>query len=164
MRLFDKTIKELKTMLNKALSIDDSSDFALDQELKNHSRTHGEWAAYSAKAQKLFRLLEAELDVIAAEVAHDLRQQAKDAGKPLAATAPIYKEDVPRDERYKEAKAKLIQMQEYVDLLSTIDKAFNNRAWLLIRLAKNREGSIEPHVKGQKRGKSAPVEMEEYEL
>lgn len=151
-------------MLNKALSIDDSSDYNLDQELKNHSQLHGEWIAYSAKAQKLFRLLEAELDVIAAEVAHDLRQQAKDAGKPLAATAPIYKEDVPRDKRYKEAKAKLIQMQEYVDLLSTVDKAFNNRAWLLIRLAKNREGSMDPQVKGQKRGKSEPVQMEEYEL
>lgn len=164
MKLFDKTMKELKALLDKALSIDDSSDYNLDQELKNHSRNHGEWAAYSAKAQKLYRLLEAELDVIAAEVAAEIRQKAKDSGKPLAATAPIYKEDVPRDKRYKEAKTNLIHMQEYVDLLSTVDKAFNNRAWLLIRLAKNREGSMDPHVKGQKRGRSEPVEMEEYDL
>jgi hypothetical protein len=164
MKLFDKTIKELKIMVDKALSIDDSSAFNLDQELKNHSRTHGEWAAYSAKAHKLFRILEAEMDVTAAEVAAEIRQKAKDAGKPLAATAPVYKEDVPRDKKYREAKTKLIQMQEYVDLLSTVDRAFNNRAWLLIRLAKNREGSIEPHVKGQTRGSSKPVEMEEYDL
>jgi hypothetical protein len=51
-----------------------------------------------------------------------------------------------------------------VDILSGIERRFNNRAWILINLAKGREGSFEPSVKGRKRGKNTPITMEEYEL
>ena len=164
MKLFEYTIKELKTLLDKALSVDNSSDFALDKEMQEHSREHGKWAAYYAKAQKLYRLMELDLETITAEVAAEIRQRAKEDGKPLAATAPVYKEMVPTDKRWKDAKTNLIKMQEYVDILGSIDRAFNNRAWLMIRLAKNRDGTLDPHAKGQQRGSSKPVEMEEYEM
>ena len=63
-----------------------------------------------------------------------------------------------------EADLKVIDLKEYVDILSGVERRFNNRAWILINLAKGREGSFEPSVKGRKRKGDKPIEMEEYEL
>ncbi|MHA2044085.1 MAG: hypothetical protein ACW99G_04785, partial [Candidatus Thorarchaeota archaeon] len=146
MKLFDFSIKELKVMLKKALSADISSDYALDEEMKNHSPLHGEWSALSAKAKKIFRLKEVELESLTAEIVAEIRQKAIDNGKALAATAPVKKEMVPLDDRWKQAQKQHADLGEFVDLLSGIERAMNNRAWLLIRLARNREGNIEPSV------------------
>jgi hypothetical protein len=163
-KIFDYNVPEMRKLLDKALSIDNSSDYALDEAMKEHSRLHAEWGALSAKAQKLYRLLEIDLKTTTAQVATDIRQNAASQGKPLAVTAPVEKEMVPLKAEWKVACKNLITMGEYVDILSSVEKAFNNRAWLLIRLAKGREASVEPHVRGQQRGKNKPVEMEEYDL
>jgi hypothetical protein len=163
-KIFDYSIPEMRKLLDKALSIDNSSDYALDEAMKEHSRLHAEWGAMSAKAQKFYRLLELELKTTTAQFATDIRQQAKEDGKPLAATTPVAKEMVPLKAEWKTACTNLINMGEYVDILATIEKAFNNRAWLLIRLAKGREASVEPSVKGQQRKKDGAVKMEEYEM
>jgi len=163
-KLFDYTIKEMRTLLDKALSVDNSSDYALDEAMKEHSRLHAEWAGLSAKAQKMYRLLELELKTTTARVASTIRNDAKESGKALAVTAPVEKEMVPLNEEWQQANKALFAMGEYVDILTSVERAFNNRAWLLIRLARGREGSVEPSVKGQRRGSSKPVEMEEYEL
>lgn len=163
-KIFDYHIPEMRKLLDKALSIDNSSDYALDEAMKEHSRLHAEWAGMSAKAQKMHRLLEVELKTTTAKLASEIRQKAKEDGKPLAATTPVAKEMVPLKAEWKTAYTNYINMGEYVDILASVEKAFNNRAWLLIRLAKGRESSVEPSVKGQQRGKAKPVEMQEYEM
>ena len=163
-KIFDYSIKEMRTLLDKALSIDNSSDYALDEEMKEHSRLHGDWGALSAKAQKMYHLLELELKTTTARVASKIRDDAKTSGKALAVTAPVEKEMVPLNEEWQQANKALYAMGEYVHILSSVEKAFNNRAWLLIRLARGREGSIEPSVKGRQRGSTKPVEMQEHEM
>lgn len=163
-KLFRYTVGELKTLLDTALSIDDSSDYAIDRALKGHSTAHNEWAILAAQAQKLLHLAELDLKRTTAEVIRDIRIQAVDDGKALAQTYPVEKELVPLNERWQAAYRKVINLQEYVSILGGIDRRFNNRAWILINLAKGREGSFEPSVKGRKRGKNAPITMEEYEL
>ena len=118
----------------------------------------------AAQAQKLLHLAELDLKRTTAEVIRDIRIQAVDDGKPLAQTYPVEKELVPLNERWQLAYKKVINLREYVDILSGIERRFNNRAWILINLAKGREGSFEPSVKGQRRGKGKPIEMKEYEL
>jgi hypothetical protein len=163
-KIFDYTIPQMRKLLDEALYIDNSSDYALDEAMRKHSQLHAEWAALSAKAQKMYRLLELELKTTTARVARDIRNDAKESGRALAVTAPVEKEMVPLNEEWKTANKALYAMGEYVDILGSVERAFNNRAWLLIRLARGREGSIEPNVKGQRRGRSKPVEMEEYEM
>ena len=162
--IFPYSLKELKVLLDKALSIKDSSNYELDQELKEHSRTHNEWAILAAKAQKLLNLEELTLKQTTAEVIADIRKKAVEEGKALAATYNVEKELAPLNERWVRAQEKVIELKEYVDILSGVEKRFNNRAWLLIQLAKGREGEFEPNVKGKKRGESKPMEFEEYDL
>lgn len=163
-KIFDYTIPQMRKLLDQALSIDTSSDYALDEAMKEHSRLHAEWGALSAKAQKMYYLLELELKTTTARVASAIRNDAKTSGKALAVTAPVEKEMVPLNEEWQQANKALYAMGEYVHILSSVEKAFNNRAWLLIRLAKGREASIEPSVKGQQRGSNKPVEMVQHEL
>lgn len=163
-KLIGYSTGQLEKMLDGALSIDNSSDFALDEAMKEHSKMHGKWSALSAKAQKFYRLKEMEMKKVTAECISRIRKKYAADGVKLAQTYPIEKELVPLEEEWQEAMQELIEMEEYVNLLSSVERAFNNRAWLLIRLARNREGSFEPDVKGRKRGASGPVEMEEYEL
>ena len=163
-KLFQYTVGELKSLLDTALSIDDSSDYAIDRALKDHSTAHNEWAILAAQAQKLLHLAELDLKRTTAEVIRDIRTQAVDDGKALAQTYPVEKELVPLNERWQLAYKKIINLREYVDILSGIERRFNNRAWILINLAKGREGSFEPSVRGQKRGKGKPVEMDSYEF
>lgn len=161
MKLFKYTAKELKALMDEALSIDNSSDYALDEALKEHSRLHAQWTAIYAQANKQYRLMEIGLETLTAQLVTEIRQRAKDKGKPLAATAPVKKEMVPTDPRWIEAQHKLIEMGEFLDILSCVEKSFNNRAWLLIRLARNREGGIEPSVKGKRRKADGPIEFDE---
>jgi len=163
-KIFDYYIPEMRQLLDKALSIDNSSDYALDEAMKKHSQLHAEWAGMSAKAQKMYQLLELELKTTTAKLASEIRQEAKDDGKPLAATTPVAKEMVPHKAEWKTAYTNFINMGEYVNILSSVEKAFNNRAWLLIRLAKGRDGNVEPSVKGQQRSRGKAVEMQEYEM
>jgi len=163
--LFPYTVEQMKALLDKALSIQDDSDYALDKEIKGHSKAHAEWSALSAKALKLYRLKELELKKLTAEIITEIRLRAKEDGKPLAVTAPIEKEMVPNDIRWQKAYEEYINLGEYVSILSSVERAFQNRAWLLIQLSKGREGTFEPTVKGKKRGyDNKPVELEEYEL
>jgi hypothetical protein len=163
-KLFQYTVGELKTLLDTALSIDDSSDYAIDRALKGHSTAHNERAILAAQAQKLLHLAELDLKRTTAEVIRDIRTEAIDSGKPLAATYNVERELCPLNERWQDASRKVINLREYVDILSGIERRFNNRAWILINLAKGREGSFEPSVKGRKRDKNTPIKMEEYEL
>jgi len=163
--LFQYTPEELKKLLDKALSISDSSNYELDQELKEHSRAHNEWASLAAKANKLLNLEELQLKQTTAEVMADIRRRHVKEGKPLAQTFPIEKELVPLDERWRQAQNKVIELKEFVDILSGVERRFNNRCWLLIQLAKGKDGEFEPSVKGKKRSRqSSVIEMEEYEL
>ncbi len=163
-KLFTYTVQELRALLDTALSIDDSSDYAIDRALKDHSTAHNEWAILAAQAQKLLHLAELDLKRITAEVIRDIRTSAIDQGKPLAATYNVERELAPLNDRWQAASHKVINLKEYVDILSGIERRFNNRAWILINLAKGREGSFEPSVRGQKRGKNKPVETESYEF
>ena len=164
MKFFQYSIEELKTLLDKALSIDDSSDYAVDNALKEHSRAHNEWAILAANAQKLLHVAELELKRTTAEVIREIRMEALNEGKALAQTYPVEKELVPLNDRWQEANAKLIHLREFVDILSGVERRFNNRAWILINLAKNRDAGFEPSVQGRKRKGNQPVEMEEYAL
>ena len=164
-RLFQYTIPELKAQLDQALSIDDSSDYAIDKALKEHSRLHNDWAVLAAQAQKLLHIAEIDLKRVTAEVIRDIRKNAVKEGKALAQTYPVEKELVPLNERWQAQNMKVIDLREYVDILSGVERRFNNRAWILINLAKGREGSFEPSVKGRpRRGDSKPIETEEYEF
>ena len=162
--LFVYSIKEIKAMLNDALVIDDSSDYALDTCIKEHSRKHGEWVALAAKAQKMLRMEELELKKTTAETISKIRGNAVEEGTPLPKTYPVEKELVPLDADWQKAAKKVIELNEYVDILSAVERSWNNRAWLLIRLAKNRDGVVDPVVKGQQREDSTAIELAEYEL
>ena len=163
-KLFQYTVPELKALLDTALSIDDSSDFAIDRALKDHSTAHNEWAILAAQAQKLLHLAELDLKRTTAEVIRGIRTEAIDSGKPLAATYNVERELCPLNDRWQEASHKVINLREYVDILSGIERRFNNRGWILIALAKNRDGGFEPTVKGRRRGENKPVEMDTYEF
>jgi len=163
-QLFDYSIPELQRMLDKAVSIDNSSGYNLDQELLEHTRAHNEWSFLAAKASNLLYLEEMRLKQTVAEVIAEIRKEHIDAKKPLAQTYPIEKELVPLNEKWQEVMRRVIDLKQYVDVLSGVERRFNNRAWLLIQLAKGREGEFEPSVKGKKRGQGKPIEVEEYDL
>lgn len=164
-QLFDYTVPQLQKMLDSVLRIEDSSEYSLDSEMKQHSRHHNEWAGLAAKANKMLHLEELELKQLTAEVIQELRQKhLADTGKPLAATYPIEKELVPLDERWVSKQKKIIELREFVDILSGVERRFNNRAWLLIQLSKRTEGDFEPTHKGRKRRQDRAIEMEEHVL
>lgn len=163
-QLFEYSVPELKRMLDKAVSIDNSSGYNLERELLEHTKAHNDWSFLEGKAKELLHLEELKLKQTTAEVIAKIRKQHTESGKPLAQTYPIEKELVPLDLEWQSAMKRVIEMQHYVDVLSGVDRKFNNRAWLLIQLAKSREGEFEPSVKGRKRGASKPIETEEYEL
>lgn len=163
-KLFQFTVPELKAKLDQALSIDDSSDYAVDKALKEHSRLHNEWAVLAAQAQKILHTEELNLKRVTAEVISEIRKDAVKEGKALPKTYPVEKELVPLNERWQLQNLKVIDLKEYVDILSGVERRFNNRAWILINLAKGREGSFEPTVKGRKRGGNKPIELEETDF
>jgi hypothetical protein len=137
--VFDYTIPQLEKMVRKALNVDDSSGYALDQEIKTQSKNHSEWAFLTAKARKLLRIKELELQQKTAEIVSEIRRDAADEGKPLPKTAPIIKEMVPLDVRWQGLSREVILLNEYVDVLTSLERAWSNRAYLLIRLARTRE-------------------------
>ena len=163
-KLFQFTVPELKAQLDQALSIDDSSNYAIDKALKEHSRLHNEWSVMAATAQKILHTAELDLKRVTAEVIRDIRKDAVKEGKALAQTYPVEKELVPLDERWQAQNLKVIDLKEYVDILSGVERRFQNRGWILIQLAKGREGAFEPTVKGRKRGSSKPLDLEETEF
>jgi hypothetical protein len=162
--LFEYSVPELKQMLDRAVSIDNSSGYNLEQELLEHTKAHNDWSFLEGKAKELLDIEELNLKVKTAEVIHKIRRQHAEDGKPLAQTYPIEKELVPLDPEWQAAMKKVIDMRHYVSVLIGVDRKFNNRAWLLIQLAKRREGEFEPTVKGKRRGQGKPIETEEYEL
>ena len=163
-RLFRYNVSELRGLLDKALGVDTSSDYAIDKALEDHSVAHNEWAIIAAEAQKLLHLSELDLKRITAEVIRDIRLEAIDNGKPLAMTYNVERELCPLDDKWLTAQRKVINLREYVDILGGVERRFQNRAWLLISIAKGRTESFEPSVRGRKRDKGGPIETEEYEF
>ena len=163
-KVFQYTIEELKDLLDTALSIDDSSDYAIDRALKDHSTAHNAWAVIAAEAQKLLHYAELDLKRTTAEVIRDIRLDAINSGKALAATYNVERELCPLNERWQEASRRVINLREFVDILGGVERRFNNRGWILIALAKNRDGGFEPTVKGRRRGENKPLELEEHDF
>lgn len=164
-QLFEYTPSELKNLLDQALSIDDSSPYAIDKAMKDHSRIHNEWSAVASRANKWLNIEELKLKQVYAEEVAKIRKEHAKGGKPLAQTYPVDKELLPLSERWIKANEKIIDLKELVDVLSGVERRFNNRAWLLIQIAKGREGEgFEPTSRGRKRGESKEIQMEEYDL
>ena len=164
-QFIDYTVKELQAMLDKALAVDDSSEYSLDREMKDHSRAHNEWSGMCAKVNKLLHLEELQLKRVTAErIAAIRRNFYEENGKHLAQTYPVEKELLPLDETWHVAMKRVIDLREYADILSGVERRFNNRAWLLIQLAKGKETDFEPATKGKPRKRGGPLKTEEYVL
>ncbi|NIU83581.1 MAG: hypothetical protein GWN64_08950 [Candidatus Thorarchaeota archaeon] len=164
-QLFEYTIEELEKLVDKALNVDDSSGYALDQEIKTQSKGHSKWIFLAGRAKKFLEDKQLELEYTTAEIAAQIREQAVADGSPLPKTAPVIKEMVPLDQRWQELSKEVIKLNEYVSVLSKLEKTWNNRAFLLIRLARNREAEdLEVKPRTYRRKNIDDVAMKEMDL
>lgn len=158
-KLFQYTIPELRKKVKTALQVNDSSDYEIDKELKNHSEEHADWIFLFGEAKRLHRLAELELQQITARVSAEIRENAN---PPLPKTAPVMKEMVPLNSEWKEANRKVIELEEFALILESLCKNWNNRAYLLTKLADRRTETREVRTFDKKKMKE--LELEEYDL
>ena len=168
MKIIDYSVGELERILKKALDIDASSDYNLDREIIEHSKAHARWAFLLARAAKEKRLAELDLKSIAAELTAKIRAEYAKNKTPLPKSYNVEKELLPLEKEWKDAVRKVIEHEEYYTVLSSIDRAWHNRAYLLGCLSRNRDREPKVTISGrasQKRSEDLDAKMMvEYQL
>lgn len=124
------TIEEQEDQWFKDLEIDDSSPFALNEELKHHSQKAAHWQREYAHAVKKVGDLNLKLEVLVATIIQELCEEAEGSGRPIPQTArgELRKNKVPLDNRYQDARRELNEAIETRDLLKALAQAFGSRS------------------------------------
>ena len=162
--LEEKQDQEQENRWFKDLSIDDSSPFALSEELKHHSQKAAEYRRLYAHATKKVADLKLELDVLVATLVQRIYYEAQEKGKPLPETArgEIRKTRIPLDARYQDKRTELNEAKETSDLLRALSDAFNSRSGRLRDLSQVMNNLMQSNPRlFDKRGPQLKTKMRE---
>jgi len=133
-----RTLEEFEISLFKDIAIDDSSPYALSEELKTHSRKSAEYQRLYAHAVKKVLDLKLQLEILSAVIVNDLREKAEEKkGGQLSdiAVTNIRKNLLPLDERYQKLKEDLNTAKGTSDVLKGFVFAFSSRGGKLKEIA-----------------------------
>ena len=132
------------------LLIHNESLYALEGEVKDHSKRSAKYHRYAALAVKEMESIQLSLDIITAEIVDDICKQAEEDGRPIPPTgrAEVRRTQVPLDKAYCKLRRKLIKATSYANLFTglTYDWAYRNkRLGELVRLSERTLWN-EPHI------------------
>lgn len=125
------------------LSIDNSSLYALENELLDYPRQLGELHRVYSQAIKKVDELTLELEVLTAKILEEVQEDAERKGRPYPPSSlqEVRKTKIPLDKRYKRLKLRLIQAIEEKNVLGGLVKAYEAKGYRLqelIQLANRR--------------------------
>jgi len=125
------------------LSIDNSSLYALENELLDYPRQLGELHRVYSQAIKKVDKLTLELEILTAKILEEVQENAESKGRPYPPSSlqEVRKTKVPLDKRYKRLKLQLIQAIEEKNVLGGLVKAYEAKGYRLqelIQLANKR--------------------------
>ena len=125
------------------LSIDNSSLYALENELIDYPRQLGELHRVYSQAIKKVDKLTLELEVLTAKILLEVQKDAERKGRPYPPSSlqEVRKTKVPLDKRYKRLKLQLIEAIEEKNILGGLVKAYEAKGYRLqelIQLANRR--------------------------
>ena len=125
-------------LLRKELQIDDSSIYKLNEELKRQSVLSLEILLLSRYAKiKLNRVI-VEEEVLTAKITQEICRQEAEEGRRVASSAKdkLKKTDIPLYKRYQEKKRELLDAQEEVEYLKSLQYIMSQRGELLMEILK----------------------------
>ena len=125
------------------LSIDNSSLYALENELVDYPRELGELHRIYSEAVKKVDKLTLDLEVLTAVILEEVQKDAEKKGRPYPPSSlqEIRRTKVPLDKRYKRLKLQLIEAIEEKNILGGLVKAYEAKGYRLqelIQLANRR--------------------------
>jgi len=125
------------------LSIDNSSLYALENELLDYPKQLGELHRVYSQAIKKVDKLTLELEVLTARILEEVQENAESKGRPYPPSSlqEVRKTKVPLDKRYKRLKLQLIQAIEEKNVLGGLVRAYEAKGYRLqelIQLANKR--------------------------
>jgi len=118
------------------LSIDNSSLYALENELIDYPRQLGELHRVYSQAVKRVDRLTLELEVLSATILDEILKTAEERGKPYPPSSlqEVRRNMIPKDRRYKRKKLELIEAIEEKNILGGLVKAFEAKGYRLQEL------------------------------
>lgn len=119
--------------LRGELSIDDSSMFTLNEELKRQSVLAAEFLILHRIACKQLNELEQTKELLIARIIRKICNDATEAGKPIAssAKAQLIKTDIPLYDSYRKVTSQINEAQENVNFLKSLQYIISKRGELL---------------------------------
>jgi len=125
------------------LSIDNSSLYALENELIDYPRQLGELHRVYSQAIKKVDKFTLELEILTAKILEEMQKDAERKGRPYPPSSlqEVRKTKVPLDKRYKRLKLQLIEATEEKNILGGLVKAYEAKGYRLqelIQLANKR--------------------------
>jgi len=125
------------------LSIDNSSLYALENELLAYPKQLGELHRVYSQAIKKVDRLTLELEILTAKVLEEVQENAEKKGRPYPPSSlqEVRKTKVPLDRRYKRLKLQLIEAIEEKNVLGGLVRAYEAKGYRLqelIQLANKR--------------------------
>ena len=119
--------------IDKELTIDNTSLYNLEQELRNYSRIESKYHRRFAQANKAFNRLTLKLEVLVSTIINEICVASEKNGKVIPATAVgnLKKTKVPLDKRYIDCVKKLIDAQEQLDMCKGLVSSFVAKGYRL---------------------------------
>jgi hypothetical protein len=114
---------EMKGVLKNLLGIDDER---LEEELRTHCERFAEMAVQLARAKAVYEKKRLEFEVLVSELARVYRVSLPKV------TEKAVEEAVHRDERYRMAKAELIDAKQEVEILAALVEAMEHKKDMII--------------------------------
>ena len=119
--------------IDKELKIDDSSVYALSEELKNHSRKEAKYSRACAKANKEVSKLSLQLKIVEAEL---VEEEMKKQSSQSASLRQEIRKSIVRDDRYRKVFLELTEAQETADILNGLMTSWVGRGYQLREIVK----------------------------
>jgi len=118
------------------LSIDNSSLYALENELLAYPKQLGELHRVYSQAIKKVDKLTLELEILTAKILVEVQEDAERKGRPYPPSSlqEVRKTKVPLDKRYKRLKLQLIEAIEEKNILGGLVKAYEAKGYRLQEL------------------------------
>lgn len=133
--------------IERDFDIDTSSAFALENELKNYSKTMNKYLRLAKQANEEFNSADLELEMIIAKIIEKIRVAEK---IPPSAVDKLKKTRVPLDSRYQLKKGEYNQKLVNREYVNGLVKAFEARGYRLGELVDLAHNIMwpEPKIKG----------------
>ena len=119
--------------IDKELQVDNSSIFALVEELKNHSRKESKYSRFAANANKIVSELSLQLKIIEAEL---VEEEMKKQSSSSASLRQEIRKSIVKEPKYREAYLALSEAQETSDIMRGLVNSWVGRGYQLREIAK----------------------------